>query len=239
MPETKPSNPLLDVLLTVVIPSFVLDWASKPERLGPFWALVVASAVPLLFGIYCWWTKSGINLFSIIGLVAVVLTGCLGLLKLDAFWVGVKEASFPVIMGILFPLSHGWKQPLVKALLMQPQILNLKALNDALQTPQQHSAMDGLLRRCAWLLCATLMCSAVLNQVMAMRIVGGTEPGSVEYNQALAKLNWVSMLGIGLPMMVAMVCLMLWFFRSLSRITGLDHSDLTNPGQTVRRSVGQ
>jgi hypothetical protein len=75
--------------------------------------------------------------------------------------------------------------------------------------------------------------------VMAMRIVGGTEPGSVEYNQALAKLNWVSMLGIGLPMMVAMVCLMLWFFRKLARITGLDHSDLTNPGQTVRRSVGQ
>jgi hypothetical protein len=238
MPEKKPSNPLLDVLLTVVIPSFVLDWASKPERLGPFWALVVASLVPLLFGIYCWWTKSGLNLFSIIGLVAVILTGCLGLLKLDSFWVGVKEASFPVIMGILFPLSHTWKQPLVKALLMQPQIVNVKALEGALRTPDQHRSMDSLLRRCAWLLCATLMCSAGLNLYMAMAIVGGTEPGSVEYNQALAKLNWVSMLGIGIPMMAAMISLMLWFFRRLAAITGLDQADLTNPGQTVRRKVG-
>jgi hypothetical protein len=237
MSEKKPSNPLLDLLLTVVVPSFLLDWGSEPQRLGPVWALVCASLIPVMFGIYCWWKKLGFNLFSIIGLAAIVVTGCLGLLKLDAFWVGVKEAAFPVILGILFPLSHRWKQPLVNALLLQPQIVNLKAMNAALKTETQHAAMNGLLKKSAWIICVTFMLSAVVNQVMAMRIVGGTEPGSVPYNQALAKLNWVSLLGIGLPMAVVMVMMMLWFFRQLAQITGLDQSDLTNPGTTVRRRV--
>jgi hypothetical protein len=237
MAAQKNANPLLDVLLTVLLPTFLLDWASEADRLGPFWALIVASLIPLLFGLYCWWTDSGINLFSIIGLAAIVVTGCLGLLKLDAFWVGVKEAAFPVIIGVLFPLSHNWRQPLVKALFFQPQIINLKAVNTAVHTPQQQLALDLLLKKCGWILCVTMMLSAIINQIMAMQIVGGTEPGSVPYNQALAKLNWVSMLGIGIPMTVVLVVLMLWFFRQLATITGLDPADITNPGTTVRRRI--
>jgi hypothetical protein len=238
MAETKPSNPLMDVLLTFIVPTFVLDWGSEPHRLGPFWALVVASVVPLLFGLYCWRTKTGLNLFAVLGLVAIIITGCLGLLKLDAFWVGIKEAAFPIIMGVLFPLSHSWKQPLVKALLFQPQIMNLKALDRAIVTENQKSALDGLLRRVAWILCGSFLCSAVVNQFMAMSIVGGTEPGTTAYTQALSKLNWMSMLGIGVPMVAVMVLMTLWFFKRLAVISGLDQADLTNPGETVRRKVG-
>jgi intracellular septation protein A len=237
MPEKDEKHALLDVALTVLVPTFLLDWGSETGRLGPFWALIAASAIPLLFGVYRWWKQSGIHFFSLFGLAAVVLTGGMGLLKLDAFWVGIKESAFPVLMGLLFPLSHTWRKPLVKELLMQPAMINVKLLEEHTQTPEAGRAMHKLLWRCSWMLCGTMLMSAVINQFMAMAIVGGTEPGSVPYNQALAKLNWVSMLGIGIPMMLVLAALFFWFLRRLSAISGLDQVELTTPGRTVRRRV--
>ena len=46
-------HPLADLLLTEILPSLVLESMSKPERLGPVWALVVALLMPLGFGIHC------------------------------------------------------------------------------------------------------------------------------------------------------------------------------------------
>ena len=38
----KHANPFIDLLLTLILPSVVLESLSKPDRLGPAWALVVA-----------------------------------------------------------------------------------------------------------------------------------------------------------------------------------------------------
>ena len=71
----KQPNALLDIVLTVVAPSFVLDYLSPPERLGPFYALVVSMLFPVAFGAWCWWKKHAWNVFSILGLVTVLLSG--------------------------------------------------------------------------------------------------------------------------------------------------------------------
>ena len=114
MPEApKQPHPLGDLLLTVVLPSLVLEYLSKPERLGPAWALVVALLMPLGFGVWCFMQKRGLNFFSIFGLIAVIVTGGLGLLKLDPVWFAAKEAAFPMFLGLAFPLSFRWGRPLV------------------------------------------------------------------------------------------------------------------------------
>ena len=109
---SKQPHPLIDLLLTVILPSTVLEILSEPERLGPSWALVIACLLPLGYGIYCWATKAGLNFFSILGLVAVIVTGGLGLLKLSAVWFGVKAVAYthltlPTNREVCISMVHG------------------------------------------------------------------------------------------------------------------------------------
>jgi hypothetical protein len=235
---SKP-HPLADLLLTLVVPSIVLEGLSKPERLGPGWALVVASALPIGFGIWCWQQKKGLNFFSIFGLIAVILTGGLGLLNLEAKWFAAKEALFPVILGLAFPLSHRFGTPLIKELLLNPQVINHKALNRALDTEPKRVAFEALLKQASWGMLGTTFLSAAGNYALAMRLLGAKAPGSEAYVQAIGKLNWMGFIVIGIPLLGITIALLVWLLRRLSALTGLEREDLMNPGQTVRRQVGK
>ncbi len=237
MTPAKQPHPLADLLLTVVLPSAALEWLSEPARLGPFWALVVSSLLPLSFGVYCWVTKAGLNFFSILGLLAVVVTGGLGLLKLDAFWFGIKEISVPVLIGLAFPLSHRWGKPMISAMLFAPHLLNERAVRESLDTASKLMGFDALLLRASWGMGASMLLSAALNFALAMYLLGGKEPGSEAYVQGIGTLNWGGTLIIGAPMLVAMMVVLRGFMIGLHRLTGLQKDDLMGPGRTVRTVV--
>jgi intracellular septation protein A len=236
-PKEQP-HPLTDLLLTVILPSVVLESMSKPERLGPAWALVVALIMPIGFGIYCFVKKRGLNFFSILGFVAVIVTGGLGLLNLSSGWFAAKEAAFPVFLGLAFPLSFYWKKPLVNELLLNPQVINHSMLNAALNSNEKQSAFHALLKRASWALAGTMFLSAIANAWMILLFLEGKTPGTEEYIKAIGRQNWVGFLVIGVPMMAALMLLMFWMLGRIQRLTGLDRADLMSPGQTVRRNIG-
>ena len=236
-PVRPPPNPIMELVLTIVLPSLVLDHLSKPESLGPFWALVVSLLFPIGFGIWCLWKKTGWNVFSVLGFVTILLSGGLGLLKLDAVWFGLKESAMPVMLGLAFPLSHRFGKPLINALLIQPHILNVKALNAAITDPPRRSAFDSALFRASCGMGFGMAGSAVANFFLALWLLGGKEPGSEAFVKGIAKLNWMGLLVIGIPMTAVMMFVFFWLIRQIQRITGLERDDLLNPGTTVRRQV--
>lgn len=239
MTETKPQpHPLGDLLLTVVLPSLVLEHLSKPERLGPAWALVAALLLPLGFGVWCFMKKRGLNFFSIFGLVAVIVTGGLGLLKLDPVWFAAKEAAFPVFLGLAFPLSLRWGRPLVSELLLNPQVINVPLIQKALDTPERRLGFDALLRRSSWGMALTMLGSAVANFALAWYLLHGKLPGGEEYTRAIGRLNWVSFIVIGIPLVAATMALLFWMLRGITTLTGLERDDIMSEGRTVRRQVG-
>ncbi len=233
----KQPHPLLDLGLTVILPSFALEKLSAPERLGPLWALIVALLIPLGFGIWCFMNKRGLNFFSVLGLVAIIVTGSLGLLKLDATWFAAKEAMFPVFLGIAFPLSHRWGKPLVRDMLLNPQIINLPALHQALDTPEKNHDFALLLKRASWGMAGTMVFSAAANFALALYLLSGKIPGTPEYTQAIGRMNWSGNIIIGILLMGMLFPLLMWLLRSISRITGLERDDLMNQGATVRKQV--
>lgn len=233
----KQPHPLLDLGLTIILPSIALEKLSAPDKLGPVWALVVALLLPLGFGVWCYMQKRGLNFFSVLGLIAVLVTGGLGLLNLNAIWFATKEALFPVFLGIAFPLSHRWGKPLVSELLLNPQLINMPLLHQALDTPAKHSAFAALLKRASWGMTGTFLFSAVANFVLALYLLGEKAPGSEQYIKAIGRLNWAGFLVIGIPLMGVTLLLLLWLLRTLTRITGLERDDLMNQGTTVRRQV--
>lgn len=235
-PPKQPSA-LMDIALTVVAPSFVLDYLSPPDRLGPFYALVVSMLFPLAFGVWCWWKKHAWNVFSILGLATILLSGGLGLLKLDAFWFSIKESAMPLALGAAFPLSHAWGKPLINALVMQPQLLNLRALEAALHTPERRAAFERAVWGASWGIGLGMIGSSVANFFLALYLLGGKEPGGEAFVRGIGTLNWASMIVIGVPMMVVMLLVFMALVRSVQHITGLERADLMNPGRTVRRQV--
>jgi len=237
-PADPQPHPFADLLLTIILPSVVLESLSKPERLGPAWALVVALLLPLGFGVWCFIHKRGLNFFSVLGLVAIVITGGLGLLNLNAVWFAVKEAAFPIFIGIAFPLSFYWRRPLVNELLLNPQIINHTLLKQSLSTPEKQAAFSKLLGQASWALMGTMFVSAAANALLVLFYLKGTVPGTVEYTKAIGRQNWVGFIVIGVPMVAVTMTLLFWLLGRIQRLTGLERDDLMNPGTTVKRQVG-
>ena len=235
-PHQEP-NPIAELVLTVVLPSLVLDYLSDPVRLGPFWALVVSLVFPLAFGGWCWWKKMGWNALSILGLVTVLLSGGLGLLKLDAFWFATKESAMPVMLGLAFPVSHRWGRPLINSLIMQAHLLNMQSLGKALLDGARRTAFDAALLKASWGMGFGMIGSAVANFFLALHLLGGKAPGSEAFVKGIGTLNWASVLVIGVPLMGVMMIVFHWLVREIQQITGLEKADLMNPGRTVRRQV--
>jgi hypothetical protein len=237
MPQPKQPHPLADLLLTVVLPSTALEYLSDAALLGPVWALVVSSLLPLSYGIYCWWIKDGLNFFSVLGLVAVVVTGGLGLLKLSAFWFGIKEIAVPVLIGLAFPLSHRWGKPVISSMLFAPHLINERAVLAALDHPNKERQFQHLLFQASMGMGVSMLLSAALNFALALYLIGNKEPGSEAYVKAIGTLNWGGTLIIGVPLLAAMMIVLMRFVRGIYRLTGLDKEDLMGPGRTVRRQL--
>lgn len=237
-PHQPPPNPFLEIALTIILPSLVLDQLSKPERLGPLWALVLSLLFPIGFGIWCFAQKKGWNLFSILGFVTILITGSLGLLKLPAFWFAVKESTIPIIIGLAFPLSHRFGKPLINAMILQPHVINVEALQGAITTPEKRTDYNQAVFRASCGMGVGMLGSSVANFFLAMYLLGGKEPATEAFMKGIAKLNWMGMIVIGVPMMVVMLFVFLRLLKQLQRITGLERDDLMNPGTTVWRQVG-
>lgn len=222
----KHPHPLTDLLLTVILPSVVLEYLSKPERLGPAWALVVALLLPLGFGLYCWLAKRGLNFLSVFGLVAIIVTGGLGLLNLEAGWFAAKEAAFPIFLGLVFPLSHRWGKPLISELLLNPQLIDYEALHGALDTPEKAGAFERSLYHASWGMAGASIFSAAANFALALYLLSGRIPGSEEYVKRIGTLNWLGTLIIGVPLIVITFALLMRLIRRIQEITGLTRAAL-------------
>lgn len=230
-PPQPPENVWLNLLFNVGAPLVVLNSLSKPERIGPTLALVVAVALPLGYGLYDLARRRRWNLLSGIGLTGVLLTGGLGLLRLDPFWFAVKEAAIPLVLALVVGGSLALRRPLVRALLYSPQLLDIPAIEQALAARGTTAARDRLFVEATGWVAASFTLSAVLNFILA-RIIITAAPATEEFNRQLARLNWVSLLVITVP---AMVLFYIAFWRLLTGLrtaTGLGTEALLRPPPT-------
>ena len=122
-PSEKKPSPLIEILVNVVIPSLILMKLSSPEKLGTVNALILALAFPLLYGAYDLIRNRKMNYIALLGLVSVLLTGGIGLLKLDVKWLAIKEAAVPSLIGIAVIVTGFTRSPIVKKLLFNPLIM--------------------------------------------------------------------------------------------------------------------
>ena len=233
----KQENVGINLLCNAILPGFLLSYLSEERRLGPVWGLVVSLSIPLGYGVWDLWTWRRMNVISIIGVAGTLLTGALGPLKTGGFWIAVKEAAVPAILGLAIPMTLRTKQPLVRTLLYNDSVLDTQRIHSALEVRRNVSAFDNLLNSVSWVLAASLLLSAVLNFGLARWLLTAP-PGTPEFNAQLGKMNWLSWPVIMLPSTAITFYALFALMRGVETLTGLDRDELFRHQPAKVRSLG-
>lgn len=234
-PQKK--NPFLELIVTIVLPSLILMKLSSPERLGAAGALVLALSFPIVWGALDLFRQRKVNYFAVLGIISVLLTGGIGLLKLDAQWLAVKEAAIPGLIGLVVLLSVWTNKPLIRLLIYNPTVVNVARIQSALASRQAEPAFDASLRRATLLLAGTFFFSSVMNYVLAKWVV--TSPSGTEaFNEELGRMTLLSYPVIAIPSMIMMIAVFFYLINSARRLTGLDLGDMLNQGESPETETG-
>lgn len=217
--QQKP-RPFLDLIISIVIPSVILMKLSGPDKLGATMALVIALAFPIGYGLYELIFHGKRNGMALLGVISVMLTGGIGLLKIDAQWLAVKEAAIPLCIGVGVLIANKLGYPLVRKLLFNPAIMNVDKIHEELEKKQNTQLFNTRLDNANTLLAGTFLFSAVMNYLLAKAIVT-SESGSTAFNEELGRMTLLSYPVIAIPSMIMMLGIFWFIWRTVNRLTGL------------------
>ncbi len=226
-PSTPPpnrENPWLNLGFNILIPILLLTKGDDWFGFSPALNLCVALAFPLGYGIFDFFTRRKFNFFSVLGIISVVLTGGIGLLRLPNEWIAIKEAAIPLVIGFLVVLSQYTPMPLVRTLLLNPELVDLPRIEEAVRQRNSRPAFQSLIQSCTWLVGASFLVSAVLNYVLA-RIVVTSPSGTPEFNDELGRMQGLSYIVIFIPSMAIMIVALFRLYNGIARLTGLSWED--------------
>ncbi|MBX3743767.1 MAG: MFS transporter [Verrucomicrobiae bacterium] len=230
-PAPPRENLWINLLCNAVFPAVILTTLSKEHRLGPMWALIVAVSLPLTYGIYDLASRRKWNVFSVLGVISISLTGGFGLFKLSGLWFAIKEAAVPLVLGAAVPLTLHTRQPLVRILVCNEQIMNMPKVEAALHAANAWPAFQALLRRVSWIIAGSFALSATLNFFLALWILRSPS-GTPEFAEELGRLTVLSYPVITLPTMVVMMFALWKLIAGLEKLTGLSGEELFHDRRT-------
>ena len=220
MNETVKPNPLIELSITLILPSLVLMKLSGPEDLGTVNALLLALAFPLFWGTRSLLRERKVNLLAVLGLISILLTGGIGLLQLDPRWLAVKEAAIPGLVGLAIVVSAFTAKPLVRVMMLSPALMNVERIQENLQQRGNAATFETRLKSATWMLGASFLFSSAMNYFLATWIV--TSPsGTQAFNEELGRMTLLSYPVIALPSMLIMLALLYYLARTLNQLAGL------------------
>ncbi len=215
----KKENPLFNIGFNLIIPTVIMMKFSGDEHLGQVYGLVTALAFPLLYGIYDLLGAGKVNVFSLLGLLSILMTGGIGLLKVDRTWMIVKETAFPLVMGLFVVGSEWFSKPIVRRVL--DQMIDLEKVRAVYQEIDQEEHFEKRLKTSSYMLGSTFFISALLNFLLAFFVLEG-QPGSEEFVNSLGKMTGLSFPVIALPMMIMVGLILFYLFNGIKKETNAE-----------------
>lgn len=220
-------NPLVELSITLIIPSIILMKFSGLEDLGTVNALLLALVFPLLWGARSLLREHKVNVLAVLGLVSILLTGGIGLLQLDTHWLAVKEAAIPGLMGLVVAISAFTSRPLVRVLLFSPALMNVELIQENLHKRGNAVTFEARLKVATWMLGGSFLFSSAMNYFLAIWIVN-SPAGTPAFNEELGRMNLLSYPVIVLPSMLIMIAVFYYLSRTIYELAGLKLTETIN-----------
>lgn len=241
----KEENPLVNIIVNVLLPTIILAQLSKVDgkfyHIGPAWAMCVALALPLGYGLWHWLQHKALNVFSCVGLGAILLTGLITIyLWYDesakphvALIFGIKEAIQPMIFGSLFLITRHSANPLFRTFIYNDGIFDVKRIEKTVAEKSIISEYEGLIWKSTLLFFATFCVSAVLNVILALYFLGDLQPETADwftvYNEQVGKITLWGFVFIGGAMMIVSGYILYTMITGLEKLTGLNKESILLP----------
>lgn len=208
-----------NLIFNIAIPVLIMTYGSSEDYLGPMWSVVVALSFPLTYGLIELKKTSKVNLFSVLGIVSVLLTGGISLLKLPAEYMAIKEAAIPGAIGLAVLITQFTKKPLVKALILNDQIIDWDKLNGKIAEKAAEQEFNKKIAVSSYIVASSFFLSSVLNYLLAKWILV-SPPGTSEYTEELGRMTALSYPVIVIPSMVILIVALIYLFKQISKVTG-------------------
>ena len=242
-PQDNPfANIVINVLAPVLVLSYLSEEGDKLWHIGPMWAMIVALALPIGYGLWHYVKYRQMNVFSLIGLLSVILTGAITIYlwsggesvrKHAALLFGIKEAVQPLVLGSLFLITHKMGKPLLNVFLYNDTIFNLPLIEEAIAEKGRAADYKGLLWKSTLLFFGSFLVSSVANLGLAFYFLGDLDPSSADwkqlYNSDVAMITGWGFVVIGVPVVVVSGFILWYLVTGLKRLTGLDTEMILQP----------
>jgi hypothetical protein len=229
MTTHKRENLWVNLILNVVLPSLLLTKGASWFGWSPPAVLITALSLPLIYGIYDFFTRKKVNMFSIIGFVSVLITGAVGLFEnIDTRWIAIKEAAVPLLFAIAIWISSFTKKPLIRSLLFSPELFDVSLIESSLEEKGTRNEFDRIIRSCTGWVIGSFLLSTILNYVLAAWLV--TSPSGTEaFNQEVGKMTALSWPVIALPTTAVMMVALVKLMKGIESTTGHVLDDVLHP----------
>ena len=237
-------NPLMDIIVNVLAPVLILSKCSREGEkffeVGPYMAMGIALAIPLLYGIWHFAKHKRINLFSAVGLGNVLLTGVITIYlystddpetrRLAPYLFGLKEAIQPLILGSLFLLTHKRKNPLFNAFVYNEGVFDQQRIDKKVEENGSKEQLDKLLWSSTLLFFGSFCLSALLNLGLAYYFMHDLDANAADwrelYNEDVGRITGWGYLVIGVPLLVVGGFILFRMIKGLKEITGLETEEI-------------
>lgn len=234
----KKENTFLNLGFNLLLPILLLNKGKQwfGGYLEPYFenvavgVLLIAITFPVVYFIYDYFKRSKYNVFSILGLISVLLTGGIGILEIPTEWFAVKEAAIPLFLGLAVLISLKTPYPLIRTLLYNPEIIDVDKVHAALVVHKSEPAFEQLLLRSTWLLAGSFLLSGLLNFFLARWIVVSPS-GTDAFNSEVSKMMAWSWPIIAIPSMAIMMYALMQLLSGIKRMTGLELEDVLHGAQ--------
>jgi hypothetical protein len=242
-PSDKDGHPLANLLINVLVPVLVLGVLSKDPALqkeprvwhiGPIAAMIVALSLPLGYGLWFVIRRHRINMFSLLGVASVLLTGGLtiylwnsnGTVKPHAgLLFSIKEAIMPLILGVVIWWSPRGTTPLIRVFLYHDGIFDIGRIEARVAELKAAARYEQILGQATRLFAASFFLSALLNLIFVQWFFRGFDPQAADafeqFNAIVGKVMGWGMLVIGVPVLAFMMLTLKRLVGALKTLTGL------------------
>ena len=223
--EKKKESPLVSLLVSIVIPAIILSKFSTEEYLGVLPGFLVALALPIGYAIYNLVVRKETGFIAILGFVSIFLTGIIGVFEFPTEWLAIKEAAVPLLICIAVIVSLKTPYPLVKKLIFNEELLDLKLIDEKLKENNNVFEIERILVKSTFMVAASFLLSATLNFFLTKYIVV-SPAGTAAFNEELGTLTALSYPAIALPSTAVMFVAIYYVFKKITKLTGLKFEEI-------------
>lgn len=230
-PKSSSNTGFSHILINIILPVYILNKGTK-WGLSPTNALVLALSLPLFSGIYSIFKNKKMDFISLLGLLNILISGTLSLMALGGIWFAVKEALFPLLIGVFVLFSSFGKSPFFENLFLNPAAFDVEKIKAKVEETKNEENFKALMKKSTQLLSLSFLMSALLNFFLAIRIFTPldealtTEQKQELLNQQLGQMTMYSLAVILIPSIIFLGAILFYTFKRMTALTGLSTNDL-------------